>query len=322
MDELERRIREANPAPVRRDTPLSARGEADLHDILSDSPRARRFGWQRAAIWSATIAASLALVLTAVFQFTAPRAAASPPPLEFTPVADSVMTVLERLGEMASQNDSSRSASVIVSETWSLDITVDDTETSTFVQPREITRTFRSDGSVEIVVRAGDVRWGFIGDDGSAATPGTVLERNFFAASEGPRLFPTPPPSTSGADLRSYVDSVFGFTAESATGEYLRAIQDLRNEWVLDGPQTAALTELLASLPDVIVFGETTDRLGRAAIAIGTRTRAQGVFEDVLLFDKFTGALIASEDTYLGGDPSIDLRSTTVVNYIVWKDPS
>lgn len=322
MDELERRIREANPAPVRRNTPLSARAEADLRDILSDSSGARRFGWRRAAIWSATVAASLALVLTAVVQFTAPRAAASPPPLEFTPIADSVATVLERLGEMASQNDTSPSASVIVSETWSLDITVDETETSTFVQPREITRTFRSDGSAEIVVRAGDVRWGFVADDGQAATPGTVLERNLFAATENPRLFSNPPPSSSGAELRNYLDSVFGFTVESTTGEYLRAIQDLRNEWALDGPQTAALTELLASLPDVAVFGETTDRLGRAAIAVGTSTRAGGAFEDVLLFDMVTGALIASEDIYLGGDPSIDLPSTTVVNYIAWKDPS
>ncbi len=322
MDELERLVRDANPAPVQRQTSLSTRAEADLAAILAaprPTPNPTK-KWRRTAIWSSAIAAGLAIILTATIHFAAPQAIASPPLLEYAPVSGSSTSVLERLGEMARTSVASSSSNVLISETWSADITIGEGEATTYVQPREVTRTYRSDGSATFVVRAGEVRWGVVPDDSEAPNPGTELERMELTAADGPRLFVEPPPSTGGPALRAYIDAALGLSDASTTGDYFAAVQSLRDEWALDGEQTTALTQLLASLPDVTMLGETTDRLGRTGIAFATRTIGDGTFQTVLIFDSASGALIAFENTYLGGNPDVPLPSPSVVNYIAWKD--
>ncbi|MEO5535264.1 MAG: hypothetical protein ABIR17_09055 [Pseudolysinimonas sp.] len=322
MDDIERLIREANAAPVRRTSSLSPRAEADLAAILSASPPIpahRDLRWRRRLIWGSAVAAAIAVILTVTMPFATPPAVASPPLLTFIPVSGSPSTVLGRLGEVARSSILTPTSSVIASETWSADLTEVAGTTTTFVQPREVTRTYHPDGSASIVTLAGSVRWGTVPNETAAPQPGTVLERLDFTAAESPRLFLTPPPSSSGEDLRAYLGGIFGFTEATTTGEYFGAVENLRNEWELDGAQTAALTEMLASLPDVSILGEVMDRLGRPAIAVATSTRAHGTFEDVLLFDKESGALLASEEIYLGGDPDISLASPSVFNYVAWK---
>jgi len=321
MDELERLVRAANPSPVRRTSTLSPRSESDLAQIVS-APRASARadqGWRRTVIWGSAVAAGLAIILTVTAQLTAPRATASPPVLAYASVAGSAASALERLGELARKNITTPSSDVLVSETWSADITIGVAETTTYVQPREVTRTFRSDGTATFVVRAGTVRWGVVSGDDEAPAAGTELERMELTAADGPRLFVEPPPS-AGPEFRTYLESTLGLSEASTTGDYFAAVQSLRDEWAFDGEQTAALTELVASLPDVTMLGETTDRLGRAGIAFATRTNGDGTFQTVLIFDRASGALIAFENTYLGGNPDVALPSPSVVNYIAWKD--
>ncbi|SDY72669.1 hypothetical protein SAMN05421504_106528 [Amycolatopsis xylanica] len=94
----------------------------------------------------------------------------------------------------------------------------------------------------------------------------------------------------------------------------------------LDDPATgAALLHVLASLPDVTVEGATTDRAGRAAIAISTPVEKPGGWfpkqRQYLLVDPETGYLLATESVGLSSDEDaiggpVDTPAT--IHYKVW----
>ncbi|PZQ88945.1 MAG: hypothetical protein DI534_09160 [Leifsonia xyli] len=322
MDELERRIRAANPSPVDRDAPLSERAEQEL-SVLLTTPRASavagRVPRRRPAIIMPTIAAAVAVLLTVgVLNLLAPRpaAASAPPLLEAVPLGEDADTVLGRLSTMARSNNTETSSAAIASETWSAELTP--TGTATFVQPRDVVRTRASDLSGSAVTRAGAVRWGIV-SGATPPAPGTILERFDYGPGEFPLLFPKAPPD-SATELQAYLTQYLGLDASAPTGEVFRAIVDLRNEWELTGPQTAAVLELLRDRPDVAALGTVTDRLGRTGIAVATQTRLDGAFRDLLIFAPGTAQLLSAEDVYLGGIPDLKLESPTVMNYIAWKD--
>jgi hypothetical protein len=207
---------------------------------------------------------------------------------------------------------------VIEVETWSMDILVDPNEQTTFVQPREVVRTRDADLAGEVVVSAGSVRWGSVPQD-ATPPPGEELERHSYEAGSYPLLFPTPPPSDEPT-LRAYLSTALGLTADSTAGDYFRAVQDLRNEWPLSGPQCATVLDLVAVLPDVELLGEVVDRLDRPGLAFSTSTRMGGAFEDVLIFSPDTGCLLSAEEVYLGGLDEVALDERTVTNYTAWKE--
>lgn len=105
------------------------------------------------------------------------------------------------------------------------------------------------------------------------------------------------------------------------TGNYFATIAELRNEWPVQGPQAAAVLDLIDTLPEAVLLGAVTDRRGRSgiAIAIATATRWGGTFRDILVFDPETGALTSSEVVYLGGHPEIDIPDDTVMSYAAWR---
>lgn len=327
MDDLERRIRAANPHPIDRDAPLSERAERELAALLvtpreTQESRSRRLpASRRLTIAATTIAATLLVVLTvgiANLLVVRPAAASSPPLLIPTPIAESTDAVLGRLTTMARANPTTAPSAVIAAETWSAELTPGADEV-TFVQPREIVRTRNDDLSGSVVTRAGEVRWGVVPDGQAPVQPGTVLEENDFGTGEYPMLFPAPPPDDAD-ELQGYLEQTVGITQASTTGDIFRATVDLRNEWSLDGGQTAALLELIATRDDVIVLGTVTDRLGRTGIALATDTRFDGAFRDILIFDPETATLLAAEDVYLGGIDDIQLEAPAVLNYTAWKD--
>lgn len=317
MDELERRIRDANPHAVRRTDPLSERASRELAVLLAE-PRAPRVPRWRTPLLISSAAAALVIALAVAASVLAPRAAvAAPPLLEAAPVSFSAHAVLERLAMNARTDSAPRPSGLIVAETWSADVTA--ATRSVFVQPREVVRSRATDLGGEITVYAGEVRWGSVPAGYRAPSPGTELERQTFAAGEFPLLFAQAPPD-SATELAAYFETYLGTDRSTNAGELFRAITDLRNEWALTGAQTAAVLELVNGLPGVTVAGEVTDRLGRAGMAIATETRSDGAFRDLLVFDRQTGALLSAEQVYLGGIPGIDLDSPTVLDYTAWKD--
>lgn len=323
MDELERRIRAANPYPVRRNDLLSERAERELATLLAEPPGrlvANTRRWRAPLFVSGAAALLVLVVAVAASLLLAPRAAmAAPPLLEVTPLAGSTDSVIERLTMNARSAVTSDPTDLIAAETWAADITLTPDKLSTFVQPREIVRTRTSDLAGEIVVYAGKIRWGSVPVGGQSLIPGTELERQIFTAGQFPLLFTQAPPSDA-AELPAYFATYLGTSEHTSTGEFFRAIADLRNEWTLTGPQNAAVLEFIRHLPDIVIAGEVTDRLGRAGVAITTESRSGGAFRDLLIFAPDTGVLFSAEQVYLGSLPDVQLPADTVLNYISWKE--
>ncbi|GAB2456352.1 hypothetical protein GCM10027029_17600 [Conyzicola lurida] len=278
-----------------------------------------------ARAWITAIVA--VLVLASVFfagnVLTRPVAsAATPPLLTGSPVDGTLEDVLERLSVAAqnNQNETPSRQRSIVYETWSANITVGEDKTvDVFVQPQEIERTWSDDLSGRIVTRAGAVKWGEQTESAPAAEPGAVLDDGTFGPGEYPALFPETPPA-SADEMRAYLSSVLGLSSVSTAGEWFKAIQDLRVDWPLTGGQTSALIQIIKTLPDVVLAGTVTDRLGREGIALETETRADGNFKDILVFDLATGLLLSAEDVYLGGLEDTNLPAMTVLSYTAWKE--
>lgn len=320
-DELIGRIRDANPSQARRDTPLSARAEHDLQQIISGnagSPSRRTpkpvVPWAVAAV--AVVALVMVIVITNLGQ-RMPASVAAPPPLWVTPIDHSLSDILGSLIVKTEQRTEITPAQTIKAESWAANITVDAGSASVAIQPQEVERNRKADLSGYVEVRAGTVRWGSA--EGEFRPAGTILEHYDYVAGAYPLLFPLTPPDNSN-ELYLYLRSRLILTNDSSTGDIFRGIQDLRNEWALEGRQAAALLELVGSLPDVELLGMVTDRLGRDGVAIQTTTRVDGAFRDILVFDPDSGSLIAAESVYLGGAENVPLPENTVISYIAWKE--
>jgi len=329
MDELERRIRIANPRAVRRDSPLSERAEADLGSLIA-SPGMRtesiairsRPRYVRTLLGAMVAALVVGVLIVTGNVIHEPSAsAAGLPLLEETPVDGTTPEIIDRMIMASRANPAVKALPKrrISYETWSANITVgEDSTVDVFVQPQEIERVWSDDLSGEIVTRAGAVTMGEQPSGAPSYAPGDVVDKSSFARGEYPVLFPEPPPSTA-ADLRVYLAGVLGLTEVSTAGEWFKAIQDLRTDWPLTSAQNEAILTLIKTLPDVTVAGTVTDRIGRPGIALQTETRAGGKFRDLLIFDSYTGLLNSAEDVYLGGLDDIDLPAMTVLNYTAWK---
>lgn len=334
MDDLERRIRAANPSPVRRAAAISGRGEAELQALLGTTPgeagrpvallpQPPRHPARRR--WIAAMAAVLVLatVFVAGNLVNRPNASmAAPPLLSAVPIDETTAEILGKLSAAAEDIGAATPGSErsIAYEEWSANISVDsDSKMDMFVQPQEAKRTWSDDLSGRIVARAGTVKWGEATASNRAAKPGTVLVDEDFGPGQYPAIFTTAPPTTA-PELRSYLAAPLGLNEQSTAGDWFKAVQDLRADWPLDGAQNAALLDLVAALPDVSVAGTVTDRLGRTGVAVETDSRAGGTFRDILIFDSKTGFLISAEDVYRGGLDDVTLPAMTVLNYTAWKE--
>lgn len=327
MDELERQLRDANPLATRRTSPLSDRAESELSTLLTAeagaAPAQRRRRRALPAIGFATAAAmavSIAIVLAVTnVGHPTPQSVAAPPLLQATELGDSLDDVLARLSERArNQGGTSTPGQTIRYESWAAQIDAESTFSSYFVQPAVNEMTWRPDFSGSWLSRAGEVRYGKPSNNNPAATPGTVLQRDEFGPGENPMAFYDVPPTDAG-ELDAYLRGAWGLPDPSESFDYFTAIEGLRLEWNLTGPQSAAALELIGQLPDVELAGTVTDRLGREGIAIQTE-RASGTHRMILVFSPETGELLSSELVYLGGIPDFHLEFPTVMNYFAWKD--
>jgi hypothetical protein len=329
MDELERRIRLANTGQVHRETALSERAENELSILTGRSAATGALGLRRRRRYVRSLLTGMVAALVLGTLLVAGNVAFRPaaglalvPLLNETPIDGSSRDILEQLIVSARQ---SAGAGVppkrgAANETWAAsNIVTDEPEAEVFVQPQEVEREWTADLSGRIVARAGEVKWGSETTDHPAEKPGTVLSDGRYEPGQYPAVFSETPPE-SAAELRGYLASHLGLGSETTSGEWFKAIQDLRVDWTLTGEQNAAILEIIRDLPDVTVAGSVRDRLGREGIAVQTETRADGHFRDVLVFEAGTGVLISAEDIYLGALDEVSLPAMTVLNYTAWKD--
>lgn len=322
MDDVERRIRSARPDLGTRHDALTPRAEADFLAITRARPTAMRSRrrWIPVVAVPSLAAAVAALVAVAGIVQAPQVSMAAPPPLEVTTIQEPLDVVIARLraatATMPAQDAWPQDVSY---EAWFSEIHVDEHATSHYVQPVEVDVHHEADGSGTMITRAGDVRWGSAPPDRPAQPQGTLLEVQRHGAGRFPLSNPTAPP-TSAAELRAYLGRS-GTASDASTGDIFTAISNMADQWRLDGPQTAAVLELIGELPGVTVAGQVTDRLGRAGIALQTQTRVDGAFRDTLVFDATTGRLLSAEEVYLGGVAGFDLPFPTVFAYVAWKEP-
>ncbi|MCW5951723.1 MAG: hypothetical protein KIT69_05665, partial [Propionibacteriaceae bacterium] len=271
-DEFAKLMRRADPA---RATPQTVT-EADLQSHFAQIQRKARLARRRRQAWLVLPAAAALLAALFVVQPWGGSAtsahAATPPMLVMTPTeADVDQVVAQALDRLAVSSDSvtERRAQF---EGWSLELEEQGGVLSTpVVAPQVFLVQWRDDLSGRITATAGEA---YVPDDGqpapppegAAPAPGTILSDDIFAPGEMPLVYAGTPPS-SASEMRAFLESG-GAASEVGNSSYLEAVQALLSEWTLNAPQEAAVLQMLTSLSDVSVIGETTDRLGRAATAL------------------------------------------------------
>lgn len=328
MDEIERRIRAAQPVSRSRRLPLSDRAKRELADLLlSDAEReeptpAGRASWRISSRLMA-MAAVVILALTAGLLWphaTAPASAITPQMLQIQPIKDKDDLLLT-LSDAASQRPTPTvraGESVITVHSWGLSIEVDEDGTGpAVISPQVSTTTIRSDGSVSKVWRAGEAYTpaGATVPDQDPA-PGTVLGELDQSAADYEPLFPEIAPREVGL-VEGFLRKGSGLEVTHASNALL-SISYLMQEQQLDGNQTAALIAFLDRLPDVTIDGVTNDRLGREALVLSA-PRDDGQYTDRLLLDRSDGHVLAFESVYVG-NVRTDVTAPAVTEYHLWEN--
>jgi len=325
MADLDDELRSANPLTIRRSSPLSPRAERELAELLAApvEPAVASRRWTFPAIGFAA-AASIAVIAAVVFAVTnigqpGPASAAAPPILETTPLGDDLDDVLAQLADRArAQPIPSTSTQTIRMEAWSAQIEADAPTSSYYVQPEEIEKSWAPDRSGSWKSWAGEIRYGQPAPGEQPLEPGTILRDDHYEPGQFTLFYRDAPPDDA-VELEAYLRTAGGLGNEPEAADFFAAIEGMRYERTLTGPQTAAALDLLAGLPDVTLAGTVTDRLGREGIVIQTE-RASGTHRILLIFSPETGLLLSCESIYLGGIPDFALEFPTVINYYAWKD--
>lgn len=335
MDDLERRIRAARPPSGNRHMPLSDRAKRDLAELLlwdaqtfagkPPPPVPRRTLGMRWLASAATVALVLLLGGAWWLGGSQPAQAATPPLLAVKPLADPDAAVLADLAAAARASKLSVPAEgediIIRVQSWVLRMQEVDGEIDpslTVISPEVHAFTSRPDGSMSQVVTAGRA-YDRAGDPVSDQYPlvGKVLGTFEQSPGEYAPLFTTATPRDN-EQIEAFLTIGSGLPTDESAANAFAAIRYLLMEQRLDGPQTAALLEFLATLPDYSIEGTTTDRLGRPALVL-TAPRPAGEFTDSLLLDPSTGQVLGSETTYTGTSRT-DLTAPAVTEYHAWEN--
>lgn len=340
MDEIERLIRAARPPSASPGDPLSDRGKREMDRLLVSSGYApvyfvdgpstagRRSRWRFRPAWIAAAAVVAVVIVAAsiLWPGAAPPAhAATPPLLVIEPLADPDPEMLADLADAARESEFSVPARgedvTIRMQSWVLNIEDVDGEIDpslTVVSPEVHTFTFGADGSMSQVVIVGQA-YDDTGEPVADQDPpaGEVLWTFEQGPGEYESPFATAAPRDS-SEVEEFLTLGGGLAAgESASNAFLD-VRYLLGEQRLDGPQTAALLEFLATLTDYMVEGTTADRLGRPALVL-TAPRADGEYADSLLLDPQTGQVLGFETTYTGTSRT-DLTAPAVTTYLAWEN--
>jgi len=230
--------------------------------------------------------------------------AATPDPLQFSPLNISSHDLLTNLATLANKNVQSVPKNQIRVQTWSFAITDygDQSELVGAIVPEQYDIKLNPDGSRTQEVRAGQP----VAPNGNlilgaVAVPpaGTLLWSETFPADRN--LFSAPFPSNA-QDVKGFLQQGLIENTEPNSASYFRAIVSLMLERNLTITETATILKFLADLPDIQVAGNVTDRLGREGIAIkATQTWSDNEITEYLILSPKDGQIIASETVHKNG---------------------
>jgi len=327
-EELERRLRRADPATTPPDAQLSVRAEADLRRIITGSgakksPR-RQGRWLALPALGALLVLAFFLVqqvLPSNVSGNQTAMAATPPVLTGTGTPrDFAVFVKEAAAKLRDQEPETptRRASY---EAWYVNTDFDaDGSTFSYVSPQEVTTTWRADLSGEITVVTGTpyLPEGSIAPDTEPTAAGALVREESFGAGEMGIVFAAEPP-TDAASMSAYLTEYGGVMDPKDPAQVLEAVGQLLSEWTLSGAEHSALLESLAEVPGFESIGSVTDRLGRAGLGFSAQSPADPRFQSILVLDATTGEILSMEKVYLGGVPEFSFDPPTVTSYIAWK---
>ncbi|NYD66042.1 hypothetical protein [Agromyces atrinae] len=319
-DDLTRLIRSARPELPIDDATIDARKAALFDRIVGDEPSdelaARRVRRAPVRLIFSVAAVFVILVLLGAGTFLVPRPgqafAVTPPVLQAEPLSSTAKEVLMDAADqlIPTSGEPPRTFSY---RAWQLQSTdPGNGALSSVVQPAEITVSTAPDGSVSRIARA-TVPYP---EDAGTVRPGDELWRLEYAPGEYQPVFPDPP--TDAAAVGEYLARYGALPEEPTSGDYILAIQMLLTERTLASTEEAALLRFVASLPDLMVNGTVTDRLGRQGVSVSTTSRAPGEFIDSLIVSPAGAGILSSEMTYIGSDRT-DIASPAIVLYYAWE---
>lgn len=323
MDRLERLIRSASPA----NEPLSARAEADLARILAtvpDDAAVTDLRRRPRARWMVSIAAAVVLVLAiGVASVIRPQHAyaATPPMLAITPLDTDAPTALRHLADLAASQPDVSAETDIITQWWALATELDETGevVSSRVTPVRRISTLGPDGLLrytDYVGQAYDARGNPV-DDPDTPAVGTKLGTVELDSED--HVFPAVPPEVS-SKFGPYLTGALPKGSRGPSAHSFAAIAALLGERILTPLQNTALTEYLATLPDLALLGESTDRLGRPVIVFAAPINPKTGTQAILMLSTETGRVAATETIYRGAERT-DIPSPAVLEYMAWEAP-
>ncbi|GAB2696742.1 CU044_5270 family protein [Thalassiella azotivora] len=338
-------LRRADPVP--RDHPLlgdsllDARAESELHRLVAGAPVAarRRTRWAAVAAGAAAFAVALALGAGQVLGGGAPAVAATPPLLDVVPPdPDGVALpgtgsreatlagVAERAREATGPQSAQREAAW---REWSLSSRVAGEQVTSAVLPQESELSWRGDGSGTVRVTVGEpwfpteAHREAYREGGPDVAPGATLRAETVPAGGLAVRFPQEPPADA-ASLRAYLAVASPPGSEGSPGDdataVLTAVGDLHREWRLTAAQRAALVEVLAGTEGLRVLGSTTDRLGRAGVALAADSDVSGLpTRTVVVLDPGSGEVLSIESWLTRDAGELDVEVPAVVSYTAFR---
>lgn len=330
-DDLESRLRAADPATVKRDDPISKRGQKLLTELKASDGRAAatpiRSPRRRTLMPLYGAAAAAALVVGVVIAVGGGSDDYLQPPLITASVDEDAQTAMTGLADLAAvgagtgvgaDGDTVRVAywtlahggeiaATYTESADSLESSVDDDSMTTMDAPAE-----------ESAEESGD-------DSGDRFDGSIELNSSSGADDSGEPEWVEYAPGAS--DLPVDVNAVGPYLSnilwmdDPSVVDYLFATRILLTEYVLTAEQESALLEFLAEQDGLDVMGRTTDRGGREAMVFrgsdGTDD-APAEYEYLLLVSTTTGAILGMETVYVGPEQE-GLRSPSVVDFTIWE---
>lgn len=131
-------------------------------------------------------------------------------------------------------------------------------------------------------------------------------ETNEYPEADFSRMFPDPPPVT-GSTMSDYLtDLRDNNQAAFADGDrgLLQVAGMMLMWWSITPEANDALLQAIAAEPGIEYLGQTTDRHGNPAYALGLETQDHGTYRMSLLVDANSGQVTGYEDAYLAGPQS------------------
>lgn len=335
-DALADALRRLDPARTPMDAPVPLDAERRVRELVgrpAPEGRARRSSGRtprRAprrfavpGVVAACVAVLLAVVVGVVGSPAPSASALTPDALDYRPVSRTVAEVVDQaqdlLADTAGVTTGERRS---LSLGWYFSATVDDAETATVFRREWVDLQWNTDLSGQVVTTAADAT-DAAGDTVPTVdpTPGTLVsELSFGRGQYSPVTFDTPEATPDA--MADWIRLATGADGEVHAGDAISGARRMLGEWTLTNAQESALLEMVGASPGITLLGETTDRLGRPAVAVAGRPADAFSHELALLISTETGRILGMEDTLREPDPALKLPADAVAEYILWDaDP-